>query len=269
MRAPATALLLALLLPASQASAGHGKEVCLASGESGSPLRRCLLDGKWKGEQSGDAKALRARAERWFPVGSAHVGWTSRGERRTVRVKRHDFGGDLGVPIVEFDARVALVASAPLDLRVAPPAPGALSAEDRSALDAEARRLWTRAIGSRSPDVPVDDRFDLGEPSVLGVPGAPGLRTVYFPVTFGADQDTRGSFFFLLDRAGKITFGRFGHIEWSPGASSDEIAKFVPLFFFRLGADPTTYLLAEYSKAWESWGRVAVIDPARARVVSF
>src|SRR6266568_5552568 len=104
MRAPATALLLALLLQASQASADHGKEVCLASGASGSPLHRCLLDAKWNGEQSKNAKALRAWAEHWFPVGSAHVGWTASGEKQTTRVKSHDFDGDLGVPIVEFDA---------------------------------------------------------------------------------------------------------------------------------------------------------------------
>lgn len=269
MRAPAAALLLALLLSPSQASADHGKEVCLASGASGSPLHRCFLDGKWEVEQSVDAKALRPWAERWFPVGSAHVGWTASGEKRTTRVKSHDFDGDLDVPIVEFDTSVALVSSDPLDLRVAPPAPGALSARERSSLDAEAQRLWARAIKSRSPDEPVDHRCDLGEPKVLGVPGTPGLRTVFFPVSFGRDQDTRGSFFFLIDRAGKITFGRFGHVEWSPGARADEVAKFVPLFFFHLGADPTTYLLAEYSEAWESWGRVAVIDPARARVVSF
>ena len=197
------------------------------------------------------------------------MGWTSSGEQRTVRVKSHYFDGDLGVPIVEFDATVALVSSGPLDLRVVPSAAGALTAKERSSLDAEVQRLWARAIKSRSPDDPVDNRFTLGEPKILGVPGAPGLRTVFFPVSLGPGKDTRGSFFFLLDRAGKVTFGRFGHIEWSPGASADEVAKFVPLFFFRIGADPTTYLLADYSGAWESWGLVAVIDPVRAQVVSF
>lgn len=270
MRSPA--LLLALLASQASPAPAHEKDVCLTSGESGSPLSRCLLAGKfgpvWHDEQS-QMDELRAWAERWFPVGSEHVGWTSSGERRRTRVTHHHFEGDLGVPIVEFDERVALVASGRLDLRVAPSTAGALTPKERSSLDIEAQRLWARAIKTRSPDEPVDNRFELGEPQVLGVPGTPGLRTVFFPMTFGPGRDTRGSFFFLLDRDGKITFGRFGHVEWSSGASTDEVAKFEPLFFFRIGADPTTYLLARYSGPWESWGCVAIVDPGRAQVVSF
>ncbi len=271
MRSPA--LLLALLASQASAAPGHEKEVCLASGEAGSPLSRCLLDGKfgpvWHGKQSQTDKQLRAWAERWFPVGSEHVGWTSSGEKRSTRVTSHHFDGDLGVPIVEFDESVALASSGPLELRLVPSAVGALTAKERSSLGTEAQRLWARAVKARLPDEPVDNRFELGEPQVLGVPGAPGLRTVFFPVSFGLPKDTRGSFFFVLDRDGKITFGRFGHVEWSPGASADEVAKFEPLFFFRIGADPTTYLLAKYAGAWESWGLVAIIDPGRAQVVGY
>ena len=54
-----------------------------------------------------------------------------------------------------------------------------------------------------------------------------------------------------------------------PDATADEIAKLEPLFFFRVGSYPTTYLLAAYWGPWESWGRVAIIDPARARIASF
>jgi hypothetical protein len=268
-------LLLALFLQISQVSAapGDGKEVCLASGVSGSPLSHCLLEGKftplWSGKQPQSEKQLRAWADRRFPVESEHVGWTLRGEKRSTRVTSHHFDGDLGVPIVEFDQKLALVSSGPLDLRVLPSAPGALTANERSSLATEAQRLWARAIKSRLPDEPVENRFELQEPQVLGVPGTPGLRTVLFPMSFefGRVKDSRGSFFFLIDHSGKITFGRFGHVEWSPRAS-DEDAKFEPLFFFRIGAEPRTYLLTNYSGPWESWGLVAIIDPTRAQVVS-
>jgi hypothetical protein len=146
-------------------------------------------------------------------------------------VTGHHFDGDLGVPIIEFDQKLALVSSRPLDLRVLPSAPGALTVNERSSLATEAQRLWASAIKSRLLDESVDNRFELEEPQVLGVPGAPGLRTVLFP-------------------------------------TSDEVAKFEPLFFFRIGAEPRTYLLTNYSGPWESWGLVAIIDPTRAQVVS-
>ena len=251
-----------------------GNEVCFVSGVAGFPLDRCLLVGGagpvWGAKHSRDYRTLGTWAKRWFPVGSVHVGWSRRGEERTVRVKAHHFDGDLGVPIIEFDKEVALAASGPLELHVLPSVVAEVTKHELSILTERAKRLLDRAIKDSPPDWPADGRFELRQPTALAVPGTPGLRTVFLPVSvFGPSKDDRGAFFFLLDGDGKVTFSRFGHGEWSPRASTDEVARFEPMLFFRPDGDSKTYLLVDYQGPWESWGLVALIDPTGAEVVSF
>lgn len=271
---PGVVVALAAASSAVAAPAPRAREICFASGVSGSPLARCLrIDGgrvSWGGELERDERHERTWARRWFPVGSRHIGWTERGQKRTVRVKAHHFDYELGVPMVEFDPAVALVASGPIQLRVTPAVNAKVTGQELTALAERGRRLLDHAIEACPPEAGADGRFEVRPPTVLGVPGTPGLRAVFLPLNLwdGQHKDDRGAFFFLMNGGGEVTFGRFGHAEWSPGCYP-EIARFEPLFFFRLGADSRTYLLARFDGPWESWGLVALIDPVGAEVLAF
>lgn len=259
------------------------KQVCFASGVAGSPLDRCLLVDErktsWGERLPRDERHERAFAKRWFPVRSRHVGWTETGEKRTVRVRAHHFEYELGIPMIEFDREVALVTNSPSDLRVVPAVEAKLTDQELSTLTELGGRLLEQAIKSCPPDWPVDGRFEVRQPKVVGVPGTPGLRAVFLPLNLSEAKkgsgsvraevpDDRGAFFFLLNGNGEVTFSRFGHGEWTPSCSA-QIAKIEPLFFFHQGEDDRTFMVARFEGPWESWGLVALIDPVRAEVVSF
>ena len=156
-----------------------------------------------------------------------------------------------------------LVSSGPDSIQPVPSEPVQLAPEMEHAMERVARTLWRAALRDQPEVDTTGYRFARRE--IRRAAGSDVAHVWQQAIISG--RDPRASFYFVIRvSTGEILSASFGHPEWSPNSS---IIQIRPYLFFRVGADPRTFLLAGHGAAWEDYtGGWAILDAASGRVLA-